>query len=206
MCGRYRIEDKEDSKELREIIETANRRSAEPVRTSGEICPADLAPVLANSRRLAPTAFAMRWGYTLDGGKRLINARSETAATRPIFMDGMRQRRCAVPATRYFEWQRAGGAKKTKYAIRPAGGALFYMAGIYRIESDGPVFTILTREPAEDIAFIHNRMPVILPTERVTDWLNPACAPGEILKDAVLDVIPERQQGDEQLIMTFIEE
>ena len=148
----------------------------------------------------------MRWGYTLEGGRRLINARSETAATRPMFRDGMRQRRCAVPATNYYEWQRAGGARKEKYTIRPADGELFYMAGIYRIESGRPVFTILTREPAEPVAFIHDRMPVILPTDLVADWLDPGSAPGEILEHAVLSVIPQREQGDEQLSMTFDKE
>lgn len=206
MCGRYHIDDGRDSIELHDIIEAVNRRSTEPVKTSGEIFPSDLVPVIANSKSLAPTAFAMRWGYTLEGGRRLINARSETAATRPMFRDGMRQRRCAVPATNYYEWRRMGGVRKEKYAIQPIDSELFYMAGIYRIESGRPVFTILTREPAERIAFIHDRMPVILPTDLVADWLDPGSAPGEILEHAVLSVIPQREQGDEQLSMTFDKE
>ena len=62
--------------------------------------------------------------------------------------------------------------EKIKYDIRPAGNGTLYMAGLYRIEGNKAVFTILTREPADKIAFIHNRMPLILPDEIKMDWLN----------------------------------
>ena len=99
----------------------------------------------------------------------------------------MAQRRCAVPATNYFEWERAG-KQKTKYAIRTAGSGLMYMAGIYRVESGRPVFTILTRDPAESISFIHNRMPVLLPSDMVPDCINPKYSAGDLLRNAILDV------------------
>lgn len=99
----------------------------------------------------------------------------------------MAQRRCAVPATNYFEWERAG-KQKTKYAIRPAGNGLMYMAGIYRVENGRPVFTILTSDPAESISFIHNRMPVLLPSDMVPDWINPKYSAGDLLWYAILDV------------------
>ena len=192
MCGRYWIDDGRDSVELRGIIEQVNRRmTVEPVKTSGEIFPTDVAPVVAPSRRMMPGAFAMRWGYALPDGRRIINARSETAGERPLFRDGMRQRRCAVPATRYFEWEKRGGAK-TKYAVWPAEGQMFYMAGLYRVESGMPEFVILTRDPADSIAFIHNRMPVILPPDLAADWINPRYSAADLLAHAVLDVRCEK--------------
>ena len=203
MCGRYWIDDGRDSVELGEIIEQVNRRPAsEPVKTSGEVFPTDVVPVIASSKRLLPEAFAMEWGYALGDGRRVINARSETAAERPLFRDGMRQRRCAVPATRYFEWERTGG-KRTKYAIRPERGGLFYLAGLYRMLSGRPEFVILTRQSADSIAFIHDRMPVILPSELVADWTNPRYDAGEILGHAVLAVTHEKAQVDGQLEMIF---
>ncbi len=66
-------------------------------------------------------------------------------------------RRCLIPASGYYEWEKRG-KEKIKYAIRPEGARLLYMAGIYRIEKGAPVFTILTREVALGIAFIHDRM------------------------------------------------
>lgn len=181
MCGRYFIDDGTDSGELRQIIQEINRQGADvPVKTSGEIYPTDVVPVIAMSRGLSPKPFAMGWGYTLPGKRLVFNARSETAAQRPLFRDGMLHRRCAVPATRYFEWTR--GKDRVRYAIRPTGADLFYMAGIYRLEEQKPVFSILTTESAEDIAFIHDRMPVILPAEIISDWVNPKYGGEELLK------------------------
>ena len=186
MCGRYYIDDGRDSVELQGLLEDLNRRpTAEAVKTSGEIFPADLVPVVASSRRLTPAAFAMRWGYTLPGGKRIINARSETAGDKPLFRDGLRQRRCAVPASRYYEWARAEG-QRVRYAIGPEDDGLFYMAGLYRLENGAPVFSILTRAPAADIAFIHDRMPVILPKALVKDWIDPRRSAEDLLAQAVL--------------------
>ena len=188
MCGRYSLDDSIDKKDLQEIIAAVNRRvSARPVKTSGEVAPADTVPVIASSRARTPAVFPMTWGYTLDGGRRIINARSEAAAEKPLFRDGMRQRRCVVPAGCYYEWERSG-KERTKYAIRPEAEGLTYLAGIYRLEEEQPVFVILTRDPAESISFIHNRMPVLLPRRLVDAWIDPGCSPDELLRSAVLDV------------------
>ena len=63
-----------------------------------------------------------------------------------------------------------------------------FMAGVYRIENGKPVFSILTREPAENIAFIHNRMPVILHPEAKNDWLNVRYAAGDIIANTMLNL------------------
>jgi len=188
MCGRYYIPDEDSAAELKEIIDQINRRhNAGPVLKTGEIAPSDTAPVLANNRSLAVTPFAMKWGYTMSNGKLVFNARSETASEKPLFRDGMTQRRCLVPAAHYFEWEKRG-REKIKYAIKPADVSVLYMAGIYRIENGIPVFSILTREPASSISFIHDRMPVILPRELTTDWLNPHFKAEEVLRSATLDI------------------
>ena len=182
MCGRYYIAEDDAAEELRQIIEAVNRKSLD-VKTSGEIRPGDTVPVLANSPSLQPGAYAMRWGYTLPDGKLLFNARSETAADKALFQDGMAQRRCLIPATCYFEWEHRG-KDKIKYAIAPENNDMIYLAGIYRKEGNRAACTILTREPAESIAFIHNRMPVILPAKAVRDWLNIRYDAVDVLKAA----------------------
>lgn len=193
MCGRYHIDDGRDSVELREIIDEVNRRPTDtPVKTSGEIFPTDVVPVMCLSRRLQPSAFPMRWGYALPDGKRVINARSETAHQRPLFKDGMLQRRCAIPATAYYEWSHAPG-ERVKYAIRPTDLPLFYLAGIYRFEGGLPVFTILTRAPADNIAFILHRMPVILTSHMARAWISPSTPAESILIKPVLTVQPTAQ-------------
>ena len=186
MCGRYYIAEDDAAEELRQIIEAINRRNLD-VKTSGEIRPGDTVPVLANSSTLQPGAYAMRWGYTLPDGKLLFNARSETAADKALFQDGMTQRRCLIPATYYFEWEHRG-KEKIKYAIAPEGSRMLFLAGVYRKEGRRAACTILTREPADSIAFIHNRMPVILPSEAIDDWLNVRYAAMDILEAAQTDM------------------
>ena len=112
---------------------------------TGEVSPGDVAAVIASNRELKPQPFGMLWGYHLPNGKLLFNARSETAAQKSIFADGMEHRRCAIPAAHYFEWQKTETGK-TKYAIAPKESKGMLLAGIYRFEGNRPVFTILTRQ------------------------------------------------------------
>ena len=56
-----------------------------------------------------------------------------------------------------------------------------WLCGLYRLERGLPAFVILTREPAEDIRFIHNRMPLMLPREQVDAWISPREKPESIL-------------------------
>ncbi len=192
MCGRYYIAEDDLSDELSRIIDELNRKKTpEGLKTSGEIFPSDIVPVLANSRKQDVQPFAMRWGYAFPNGRPIINARSETAAQKPMFKDGMRQRRCVIPASHYFEWERHGAAR-TKYAIRPAHADTLYLAGIYHLENhDGvivPAFTILTRDAASGIVFIHPRMPVLLPADAAPDWLNPGYNAEEVIAAALTDM------------------
>ena len=189
MCGRYYIAEDDQAEELRQIIDSINCKynGDGAVKTSGEIFPSETVPVIATSKAQKIMPFAMEWGYSTADGNRLINARSETAAQKPTFMDGMLHRRCIIPASWYFEWNR-NEKGKPKYAIGIDQKNVIYMAGIYRFEHDRPVFSILTREPAESIRFIHNRMPVILPREAVRDWLNTSYKADEILRSAALNV------------------
>ena len=192
MCGRYFIDGDDLPEELERILEELNRKNTpENLKTSGEIFPSDVVPVLANSRRQDVQPFAMRWGYSFPGGRPVINARAETAAEKPLFRDGMRQRRCLIPASSYFEWERREG-QKTKYAIRPAGAEMLYLAGIYHLENhDGavvPSFAILTRSAAPEIAFIHDRMPVMLPPDCARDWLKVENRADEVLRRALQEM------------------
>lgn len=192
MCGRYHIAEADVPEELGRIIGELNRKKTpEGLKTSGEIFPSDIVPVLANSRKQDVQPFAMRWGYSFPNSRPVINARSETAATKPMFKDGMLQRRCLIPASNYFEWEKRDG-RKIKYAIRPANTDMLYLAGIYHLENhDGvivPTFTILTRDAAPEIAFIHHRMPVMLPSDYVADWLNTKHKAEEIILSALSDM------------------
>ena len=119
---------------------------------------------------------------------RIINARSETTADKPLFKDGMARRRYLIPASYYFEWEKRG-KEKIRYAIVPQEG-LLTMAGVYRIDPQTrrAFFVILTRAAAPGIAFIHDRMPAILTGELSRVWLDPKYDPREMLAACAEDM------------------
>ena len=204
MCCRYYIE--KDDPEITHILESVSHspltgrflKAGDAVVTDGEIHPTAVVPTLASSKDGRPCVFPMKWGFTIPGVRPLFNARVETASVKQSFRDSWEQHRCIVPASYYFEWKhvltRSGKSRVTdKYAIQPAGGHAAWLCGLYRLENSLPHFVILTREPTEALAEIHDRMPLILPQKYVGDWINPLAAPEKILTYAVTELVAEKQ-------------
>ncbi len=166
MCGRYYIESEDVVEELREIIEAVNRKvtEADKVKTSGEVFPTNVVPVLAGGK-----VVPMKWGY--KGQSLTVNARSETVTDKPMFRRSVVEARCLIPASGYYEWEPTEEGKKKRALFAPT--PVIYMAGIYRQEKDLvlPSFVILTREAAPGIKHIHARMPVILAGDQRRAWL-----------------------------------
>ncbi len=199
MCCRYWTD---QSPELRAIVEEMNRSPLVPkwlettgIVTYGEVRPTNVVPVIAPGRTGSRAVFPMKWGYS--GRTLLMNARSETAASKPTFREDWQRHRCIVPASWYFEWEHItgnDGRKKTgdKYMIQPKGSSLTWLCGLYRIENGLPVFVILTREPGEGIKFIHDRMPLIMPEDLVNEWIRPDADPDELLQHALTDMAFEK--------------
>ncbi|MBO6158233.1 MAG: SOS response-associated peptidase family protein [Firmicutes bacterium] len=199
MCYRYWVE---KSPEFGSIVDEMNHspllhkwQEMNRIKSSGEIRRTDIVPVIGPNRLGKRTIFPMKWGFS--GKSLLINARSETAGNKPTFKDSWENRRCIVPASWYFEWEHllgADGKVRTgnKYRIQPKNSAMTWLCGLYRIENGLPVFVILTREPGENIRFIHNRMPLILPESCINDWIRPDTKPEELLSRAMTDMAFEK--------------
>lgn len=180
MCGRYQLDEEVRDARLAEQIADAARlagRLCVEMHTSGEIRPTDIAPVLAPSavhRRVA--AFPMQWGFTHpQKGMLVFNTRSETAAEKDLFCTSIDERRCLIPASCYFEWHKADGGKKERYAFTAEDRKPLYLAGLYVRAKDAkqtPCFSILTRDAAQNIKALHPRMPVLVPQERAEEWLS----------------------------------
>ena len=207
MCTRFYVE--ADADEIRDIVSDVQssqlsdkfNHAGYAVLTSGEIRPTNVVPVIAPGKNGMRAAFPMRWGFQIPNRSLVVNARAETAAERPTFKEAWEKHRCIIPASWYFEWEHLIGnasQKKTgdKYMIQPKGSEITWLAGLYRIEEMSgiqvPVFTVLTREPSEEIRFIHDRMPVILQGEAVEKWIKPDSKPDEIIKDAMTDMVFEK--------------
>ena len=133
----------------------------------------------------------------VPGRPLLINARAETAAEKPMFREAWQAHRCIVPASWYYEWEhrvRNDGKKETgdKYLIQPKGAAAVWMCGLYRIEDGLPAFVVLTREAGEPIRFIHDRMPLILPEDKIGEWIRPDADAGKLAGAAQTEMVFER--------------
>ena len=140
----------------------------------------------------ALAADILKWGFIgFDKGRLLINARAESVRTKQTFAESFAARRCVLPAAGFYEWDK----KKEKVIFRSPDRTILYLAGIYRPFGDEKRFVILTREPGEEIRFIHDRMPLIMPEQLVNEWIRPDVKPEELLPYALTDMIFEKAAG-----------
>ena len=138
------------------------------------------------------------WAKDPKIGNRMINARGETVAEKPSFRAAYKRRRCLIPASGFYEWVKQPDIKqKMPHYIQLKTKQPFAMAGLWEYwqSSDGSEInscTIITTEPNEMMAKLHNRMPVILPPDTYTLWLSKDEQPREIL-DPLLTPYPESE-------------
>ena len=187
MCGRFAI-----VSPAQELIDYFGAESGIDFKARYNIAPGQTVPVLPNKK---PKAFEFfRWGLLPPGskdpvgGKRLINARSESAHEKASFKQPLRQQRCIVPADGFYEWKQAGKIKQP-ILIRRRDEKPMALAGLWNTSS---TFTILTCEPNALLAPIHDRMPVILDSEHWDRWLAPEALKPEDVFDLFVPY-PENQ-------------
>lgn len=115
------------------------------------------------------------WANKAEPPKPLINARCETVVTRPAFRVAFRRKRCVVPASGFYEWDRHAGGRRPHYITREDGRPLL-MAGLYEDSHDtsGGEFRtvcVITTPANEEVSKLHDRMPAILDRQDATTWL-----------------------------------
>jgi putative SOS response-associated peptidase YedK len=118
------------------------------------------------------------WVKEADGGRKPINAKSETVASLPSFRDAYKRRRCLLPIDKFFEWRAIKGAKnETALRYRDETGEPFALAAIWenwqRPGTDEWLrsFAVITCSANDMMAHIHDRMPVIVGRENYDRWL-----------------------------------
>jgi putative SOS response-associated peptidase YedK len=117
------------------------------------------------------------WAKDSSGAAGMINARSETAATKPAFRDPLKHRRCLIPADGFYEWKRTATSKQP-YCFEVNEGELFAFAGLWDGWKDPKgnwirTCSILTTTPNSVTSAVHDRMPVILDPDSYDLWLDP---------------------------------
>jgi len=182
MCGRFRVARK------KEILEAAFDVDAALDDTDWEprynVAPGQAIGVVRQDASRPVRGLAkMRWGlipsWAKDAaiGYKMINARSETVATKPSFRGPLRSRRCLIPADGFYEWKHEG-KEKLPYCFTLTDDSVFAFAGLWEQwkSPQGDVVescTILTTEPNELMKDVHDRMPVILSGDAYDLWLDP---------------------------------
>ena len=110
----------------------------------------------------------MCWGYPKENSKVLIiNARIENL-NGPYFKDDHDNRRCVVPVSGYYEWDR----NKKKHYIHSSNDEALYLGAIYRKINETYYYCIVTKDASESLKIIHNRMPITMNKEQAIKWLN----------------------------------
>jgi putative SOS response-associated peptidase YedK len=120
------------------------------------------------------------WAKDPKIGSKMINARAETVAERSAYKQALLKRRCIIPVTGFYEWQKRPGQKtKQPFFIHRPDGEPYAFAGLWEVwrgpdKDQEPLrsCTIITTTPNEPMAAIHDRMPVILPREAWDTWLD----------------------------------
>jgi putative SOS response-associated peptidase YedK len=180
MCGRYRLSRR------KQIL--AKHFDATPFDDDWEprynIAPTQPVPVLRqHPKEPEPVLSLMRWGLIpswskdASGSASMINARSETATTKPAFRDPLKFRRCLVLADAFYEWRRTGTSKQP-YCFEVNDGEMFAFAGLWEGWKDPSgqwimSCTIMTTSPNAVTSQVHDRMPVILGKDDYDLWLDP---------------------------------
>lgn len=177
MCGRYTIH-----VPTRALMALFDLPEVPDLLPRYNVAPSQEVPVVRQSGETRELTL-LRWGlipfWSQDPkkGPSPINARAESAPEKPAFRAAFRHRRCLLPADGFYEWQKVG-THKQPVLFRMKDEGPFAFAGLWdRWEGpEGRVIescTLLTTEPNELVASVHDRMPVILPPEAYARWLDP---------------------------------
>jgi putative SOS response-associated peptidase YedK len=167
VCARTSL----SKKNLREVADELEAEFSEEdshvYRPRNNATPSDTLWILrhgADRRVVAPAI----WGYRAKG-RPLINVRGESVGA-GSFREAFASRRCGVVADGFYEWDK----QHEPTWFHRADGGLIVLGGLYQIDTvvgGPPRFTIVTTRPNRLVATVHDRMPLLVPPDRIDDWL-----------------------------------
>lgn len=197
MCGRFTLT--VDAHQIREAFPWVT--VPEELQPRYNMAPSQPIAVIPNDGKNELTYYSWGlvpfWAKDPSIGNRMINARAETLDEKPSFKNAFRRRRCLVLADGFYEWKAEPGTKtKTPMYIHLKDQRPFTFAGLWERWNppDGSELlscTIITTEPNQLVADLHNRMPVILPEDKYTLWLETGEVDTKELKSILVPYPPE---------------
>jgi len=196
MCGRFTVQD--EIYEIRIAVSAQFEQLFRPWKPTFNIAPSAgpgkeqlIAISGADGTRILKLArwwfIPSNWNKPLNQLPTLFNARSEEISRKPLWRGAFAASRCLVPANGWREFKGERG-KKQPYHFH-LEQKLFAFAGLWsawRSETGDSVdtFTIITAEANDSVKPFHDRMPLIVPVESYSSWLDPHAAPGPVLDQA----------------------
>ena len=164
MCGRYYVDD-ETAREIEKLVREVDSKMKNPV--NKDIRPSENAAVLTG-RKSCLSSEIMSWGFPQYQKKGLlINARSETVLEKRMFRESVLHRRCIIPAGHFYEWTPSGD----KVTFFREDNPVIFMAGFYNRFQEKDHFIILTVPANGSVERVHDRMPLLLERNEITDWI-----------------------------------
>lgn len=181
MCGRFSV-NKAISPSVSELFNTHFNTE-----TNANLSPSQSVATLVSSNSTYHQVNAL-WGIKPSWSKRLIiNAQSETVATKPTFRQAFQHQRCLIPCNGWFEWRTEEG-KKVKYLFEHTDKVPLYMAGIL-FQHEFTELVTLTTKPNLKCGQYHQRMPVLIANEDKEFWFQSSFQAVEPLLQHVKDEI-----------------
>lgn len=181
MCGRFALTTPPDV--IAKWYELMHRLEFSP---RYNIAPTQSVVMVKHDKKGKREAAEARWGLVpfwakdMSIGSRLINARADSAASKPSFRQAMQKRRCLIPASGFYEWKKIGSKKQPYYISRDDGNPITF-AGLWEYWKDPEAgaddegiqsCTILTTDANAALRELHDRMPVVLGPKDWDKWLD----------------------------------
>jgi putative SOS response-associated peptidase YedK len=180
MCGRFAITLPDEA--TAQLFEASPANDLPNV-PNFNVCPTTQVHVVTSADGVRHLG-AMRWGFlphwyeTPTAGPLLINARAETIAEKPAFRKAVRERRCLIPATGFYEWTKDADGNRLPWYISRTDASAIAFAGVWRMWEAGSeamnTCAIVTTGACKSMSAIHHRMPVILEPPDWPLWLGEA--------------------------------
>jgi putative SOS response-associated peptidase YedK len=179
MCGRYGR--RSDKQKIADAFHVKNSIADVDFMPNDDITPGTMQPVVFSNDEGERDIELMYWGFTFP--KRFtFNTRSDSILKPGLWKNSFEDRRCIVPADSFFEWKRLHKKNNPKYEITVPGRAPFALAGIWSMWKNKagdslPTVSVITSEPNEAMAEVHDRQPVILEPRDYAEWLSSSARP-----------------------------
>lgn len=193
MCGRFQFSVAQ-CPALAPVCHQLEQRQPLPCWNDDQIAPSDRAPVLLPQQDgMGPEL--LTWGFPWPGRQSVIHARAETLLERPMFREAAMLRRCIVPASSFFERD----PERQQFRFWQPDSEPLYMAAVWDRRSSMDCFCIITTEANGSVRSIHDRMPLLLPSDLLQPWLHEAQATAAILRTPQPELCSARADGQMQL-------